>query len=538
MVKTKYIVVTGGVCSGLGKGAAAASIGALLKAANYRVFPVKLDPYLNVDPGTMNPFQHGEVFVTEDGAEADLDLGHYERFLDENASKLSNTTTGQVYQQVLRDERKGDFLGDTIQIIPHITNGIKARIRQAAKESQADFILIEIGGTVGDIEGEPYLEAMRQFHKEEGHDSVLFIHLTFLPYLEVTRELKTKPTQASVRELYRRGIQPDVILARTDHPIKKELLEKISLFCDVDENAVIPAPTVKSIYEIPLNFNKYKITEIMYRHFNMRGKKPNVKPWKDLVKKINNGLVPVSIAMVGKYTDHGDAYLSVNEALKSAGYFNNARVDIIHIDSEKLEQKEKHAMEKLKKVDGILVPGGFGKRGIEGKIIAARYARTRQVPYFGICLGMQIATIELAREVLGDATATSQEFDAHAKHTVIHIMPDQEKKMLARDYGGSMRLGAWDAKLKKGSRVHQAYGTGSISERHRHRFEYNNTYREQLEQAGLLISGTSPDGRIVEIVELANHPWFVGVQFHPEFKSRPLRPHPLFREFIKACLKK
>ncbi|MBI4122433.1 MAG: CTP synthase [Parcubacteria group bacterium] len=538
MSKTKYIVVTGGVCSGLGKGTAAASIGALLKSGGFKVFPVKLDPYLNVDPGTMNPFQHGEVFVTDDGAETDLDLGHYERFIDENASKFSNATTGQIYQQVLKDERRGDFLGKTIQIVPHITNAIKTRIRAAAQESAADFILIEIGGTVGDIEGEPYLEAVRQFHHEEGHENVMFIHLTLLPYLKVTHELKTKPTQASVRELLHRGIQPDMILARADYPIKKEMIDKIALFCDVKEEAVIPAPTVRSIYEIPLNFHKYNITDTIFNHFGLRPKKLNIRPWQNLVKKIKNGLRPVTIGMVGKYTDHGDAYLSVNEALRAAGYAANAKVEIVHIDSERLEKREALSWKRLKQVDGILVPGGFGKRGIEGKIAAARYARENRIPYFGLCLGMQIATIEFARGVLGDNSVSSQEFDEKAKHQVIHSMPDQEKKLLEREYGASMRLGSWSCKLKPGSKVARAYAEARIEERHRHRYEFNNVYREQLEKAGLTIVGTSPDGHIVEIVELENHPWFVGVQFHPEFKSRPLRPHPLFRAFIEACLKR
>ncbi len=538
MSKTKYIIVTGGVCSGLGKGAAAASIGALLKSAGCKVFPVKMDPYLNVDPGTMNPFQHGEVFVTDDGAETDLDLGHYERFIDEHASKLSNATTGQIYQEVLNEERRGDFLGKTIQIIPHITNAIKARIRKAAESSRADFILVEIGGTVGDIEGEPYLEAIRQFHNEEGHDNVMFIHLTLLPYLKATDELKTKPTQSSVRELHRRGIQPDMILARADTPIHKDLIEKIALFCDVKKEAVIPAPTVKSIYEIPLNFHKHKITDIVFNHFNMRPKKLDVKPWQQLVKRVKNGLKTVTIGMVGKYTDHGDAYISVNEALKSAGYHHHVKVKIEHIDSEKIEKKDATALRKLKKVDGILVPGGFGKRGIEGKIFAAQYAREKKIPYFGICLGMQIATIEYARHVLGYKDATSQEFDEQSDHQIIHIMPDQEKKMLKRDYGASMRLGSWDATLEKGTKVYKAYGEKKITERHRHRYEFNNDYRTELEKAGLHISGTSPDGHIVEIVEIEKHPWFVGVQFHPEFKSRPLRPHPLFRDFIGAVTNK
>jgi CTP synthase len=535
--KVKYIVVTGGVCSGLGKGTAAASIGALLKSAGFKVFPVKMDPYLNVDPGTMNPIQHGEVFVTEDGTESDLDLGHYERFIDENASKLSTTTTGQIYTQVLKDERRGDFLGKTIQIVPHITNAIKNRIREAAKDSGADFLLIEIGGTVGDIEGEPYLEAMRQFNHEEGNESVMFIHLTLLPYLKVTRELKTKPTQASVRELLHRGIQPDMIIARADYPIKKDLIEKISLFCDVKESCVIPASTVKSIYEVPVNFNKYKVAEAIFDYFGIKRKKVNVNPWKNLVKTIKNGLKPVQIAMVGKYTGHGDAYISVNDALKVAGYYHKAKVEIIHIDSEKLEKKDSSSWRKLKSVDGILVPGGFGKRGIEGKILAAKFARENNIPYFGICLGMQVSVIDFARSVLFIKDANSEEFNDKSENKVIHIMPDQEKKMLNRDYGATMRLGAWSCSLKENTKVRETYDSENISERHRHRYEFNNNYREVFEKNGFNVSGQSPDGNIVEIIELKNHPWFLGVQFHPEFKSRPLKPHPLFKGFVEACLK-
>ena len=537
MRQAKYIVVTGGVCSGLGKGAAAASIGALLKSAGFKVFPVKLDPYLNVDPGTMNPMQHGEVFVTDDGAETDLDLGHYERFIDESASKLSNTTTGQLYQEVLGDERKGDYLGKTIQIVPHITNLIKNRVLRAAKDSGADFVLIEIGGTVGDIEGEPYLEAFRQFHKEQGHENVMFVHLTLLPYLKVTKDLKTKPTQASVRELHRRGIQPDMILTRADYTIKKEDIEKISLFCDVKEKAVIPAYTVNSIYEIPINFYKYKILDTIFDHFKITRRKVSIKPWQDLVKKIKNGHSTITIGMVGKYTSHGDSYISVNEALKSAGYANSVKIKIEHIDSEKIEKKDKKSWNMLKKVDGILVPGGFGRRGIEGMIMASNYARKNNIPYFGICLGMQIATIDFAREAFSDKLATSQEFNSKAKNQIIHIMPDQEKKLLKKDYGATMRLGSWPAKLDKNSKVYKAYKQNKIDERHRHRYEFNNDYRQDLEKAGLRIVGTSPDNHIVEIVELDNHPWFVGVQFHPEFKSRPLRPHPLFHDFIVASIK-
>ncbi len=535
MTKTKYIFISGGVCSGLGKGIAAASIGAVLKTAGFKVFSLKFDPYLNVDPGTMNPYQHGEVFVLDDGTETDLDLGHYERFLDENLNRLSNLTTGQIYDQLLAQERKGEFLGKTIQIIPHITNVIKNYIFQAAKVSKADFLIMEIGGTVGDIEGEPYLEAARQLHQEQGDDKVLFVHVSLLPYLKISKELKTKPTQASVRELRRVGIQPDLILCRTDFPIKKDLLEKIALFCDVPTEAVIPAMTIKSIYEVPINFEKYKISQIIFRKFGIKDKIPNLTKWKKLNERVKNGKGQIIIAMVGKYTEHGDAYLSILEALRSAVYFHNTKLIVEWIDAEKLEKKDQKEWRRLRQMHGLVIPGGFGIRGTEGKILAAQYAREEQKPYLGLCLGMQIATIEFARNVAGLADATSAEFDSKAKNQVIHIMPDQEKKLLSRDYGATMRLGAWDCNLIKDAKAYQAYGESKISERHRHRYEFNNVYRDKLEKAGLVVSGTSPDGKLVEIIELKDHPWFVGVQFHPEFKSRPLRPHPLFRDFIKAA---
>ncbi|MFA4937457.1 MAG: CTP synthase [Patescibacteria group bacterium] len=538
MIKTKYIFISGGVCSGLGKGIAAASIGAILKAAGFKVFSLKFDPYLNIDPGTMNPYQHGEVFVLDDGTETDLDLGHYERFLDENLSRLSNLTTGQIYDKLLNQERRGEFLGKTIQIIPHITNAIKDYIFQAAKYSKADFLIMEIGGTVGDIEGEPYLEAARQLHQEQGDGRVLFVHVSLLPYLKTSNELKTKPTQASVRELRRVGIQPDIILCRTDFPIKKDLLDKIALFCDIPAVAVIPAMTIKSIYEVPINFEKYKISQIIFKKFGIIKKRPLLTAWEKLNVKVKNGKQLLSVAMVGKYTEHGDAYLSVLEALRSAVYFHNARLVVEWIDAEKLEYQDKKEWQKLKRAQGVVIPGGFGIRGTEGKILAAKYARETNKPFLGLCLGMQIATIEFARNVAKISKATSTEFDAKTKDPVIHIMPDQEKKLLSRDYGATMRLGAWDCTLIKGTKTFKAYGKNNISERHRHRFEFNNFYRAKLEQAGLVISGTTPDHKLVEIVELKNHPWFVGVQFHPEFKSRPLRPHPLFRDFIGACIKK
>jgi len=538
-MKTKYIFVTGGVCSGLGKGIASASIGAILKGCGYKICTIKMDPYLNPDPGTMNPFQHGEVFVTDDGYEADLDLGHYERFIDVPLSRYSNLTSGQIYQEILEKERKGDYLGKTVQVIPHITNKIKEFIKTAAKDSKADFLMIEVGGTVGDIEGEPYLEAARQFHHEIGDENVMFVHLTLLAHLKTSGELKTKPTQMSVKELERRGIHPDIIITRSDYPIAQELLNKIAMFCDVDEKAVIPAPTISSIYEVPICYNNAKVASIIFKKFGLPDKNPDLREWQNLVKKIKksnkNSLV---IAKVGKYTSHGDAYISVDEALKSAGFANNIKIKIIAIDSEKLEKKDKKEWQNLKSADGILVPGGFGKRGIEGKIMAANYARENKIPYFGLCLGMQIMTIEFARFILKTKDVSSEEFDEKTKNPVIHFIPDQKKKIMQGDYGATMRLGAYEAKLFKDSLSYKAYQQEKISERHRHRYEFNNDYRDVLEKGGLRIAGINPKRNLVEIVEVKDHPWMVGVQFHPEFKSRPLRAHPLFREFIKAAIKK
>ncbi|NMC51140.1 CTP synthase [Candidatus Kuenenbacteria bacterium] len=537
-MNTKFIFVTGGVCSGLGKGIASASIGAILKACGYKVSTIKMDPYLNPDPGTMSPFQHGEVFVTDDGYEADLDLGHYERFIDVPLSRHSNLTSGQIYQEILEKERKGEYLGKTVQVVPHITNKIKDFIKAAAKSSKADFLMIEIGGTVGDIEGEPYLEAARQFHHEMGDQNVMFIHLTLLPFLATSKELKTKPTQMSVKELEKRGIHPDMILARSDYPIPKDLLDKIAMFCDIDEKAVIPAPTISSIYEVPLNFAKSNVSGIIFKKFGAKERKPNLRQWQNLIKKIkaSNGKAVV-IAKVGKYTAHGDAYISVDEALKAAAYANNTSIKIVAVDSEKLEENNKKEWGILKKADGILVPGGFGQRGIEGKILAAKYARERGIPYFGLCLGMQIMTIDFARYVLSTKEVNSEEFDQKVKHPVIHIMDEQKKNMEASDYGASMRLGAWPCKIKKGTLAYRAYGKNLISERHRHRYEFNNKYRKLLEEKGFEISGTSPNNKLVEIAEIKNHLWMLGVQFHPEFKSRPLNAHPLFRDFIKAAIK-
>ncbi|PLX25367.1 CTP synthase [Candidatus Parcubacteria bacterium] len=532
--KTKYIFITGGVCSGLGKGIASASIGAILKSSGYSVFTCKLDPYLNIDPGTMSPYQHGEVFVTDDGTETDLDLGHYERFIDTSLSRLSNITTGRVYEKVLQGERTGHYLGKTIQIVPHITNEIKDYVRKAAKESKADFLLLEIGGTVGDIEGEPFLEALRQFHNEMGDENVMFVHLTLLPYLVASRELKTKPTQMSVRELHRRGIQPDIILTRSDLKVGKDELEKIAMFADVDRKAVIPALTVKTIYEVPLIFEKHNISEIIFEKLKLPKKKPNLSEWKSLVSKIKKTRKKLPIALVGKYNENIDAYISVVEAIKSACYHNNAKLDLLWINSGKLEKKDKKEMAKLKKAAGIIVPGGFGNRGVEGKIMAAKYARENNKPYLGLCLGMQVATIEFARHILETQEVDSTEFDSKTPNPVIHILPGHHKD---EDMGGTLRLGAYPCVLDKDSLSYKAYGTNKISERHRHRYEFNNDYREQLEKGGMRFAGLSPDKRLVEIIELRDHPFFVASQFHPEFKSRPLRPHPLFRDFIKTSVK-
>jgi CTP synthase len=530
---TKYIFVTGGVCSSLGKGISAASIGNLLTASGYKVFPQKLDPYLNVDPGTMSPFQHGEVFVTDDGAETDLDLGHYERFMDVPLSRQSSHSTGQIYQTVLDQERKGEFLGGTIQIVPHITDEIKRRIRNAAKASKADIMLCEIGGTVGDIEGQPFLEALRQLRHEEGRENTLFIHLTLLPYLKSSGELKTKPTQLSVKTLQSMGIHPDLILARADIRIPANLLLKISKFCDVDKEAVIAAPTVHSIYEVPLIFDKQNITQVICQKLNLKYRKPAMKEWESMVKNMTTPHPEILIGLAGKYNDLDDAYLSVIEAIKSAGYFNKRKAKIVWIDAEKIEAKDKAEWKKLHKVDGVVVPGGFGIRGTEGKILVAQFCRENKVPYLGLCLGAQLMTIEFARNVLGIKNATSEEFSPKAKHKVVHFLPGQSEK---RAKGGTLRLGTWPCIVKEGTHAFEAYKETMINERHRHRYEFNNEYRKDLEKHGLIFSGISPDHELMEIVEVKDHPFMVGSQFHPEFKSRPNRPGPLFREFIKAAL--
>ena len=537
--QTRFIIITGGVCSSLGKGISAASIGAIMKACGLKVFVQKLDPYLNVDPGTMSPFQHGEVFVTDDGAETDLDLGHYERFIDEPMSKLSTMTTGRIYTDVLAKERKGDFLGGTIQVVPHITNAIKNAITMAAEKSNAEIMMVEVGGTVGDIEGEPFLEAIRQLRSELGPKRLLHVHLTLLPYLKGSKELKTKPTQLSVRELRRIGLQPDMILARADYRIPKELLNKISKFCNVRREAVIPALTISSIYDVPLNFQKYNIAQIISEQFELGTMTPNMSKWEEGRVRYEQAHKEVPIALVGKYNGLEDAYLSVIEAIKTAAVHHKHKAEIVWIDSEKLEQKDKETWKELKRCKGMVIPGGFGIRGIEGKIAAAHYARTKKIPYLGLCLGSQILAIEFARAKLKDKELTSEEFDEEGKiprsKYVVHFLPGQHK---GRAKGGTLRLGAYKCKLKKGTKAHLAYNTDIISERHRHRYEFNNSMRKKLESKGLIFSGEWPETKLMEIVEIKNHPFMLGSQFHPEFKSRPHKPQPLFYAFMGAVLKK
>ncbi|ADL08893.1 CTP synthase [Thermosediminibacter oceani] len=530
---TKFIFITGGVVSSLGKGITAASLGRLLKSRGISVFMQKFDPYINVDPGTMSPYQHGEVFVTEDGAETDLDLGHYERFIDVNLTRDSNVTTGQIYWSVINKERRGDYLGATVQVIPHITNEIKERITRIARKSSPDVVITEIGGTVGDIESLPFLEAIRQLRTDLGKDNVLYIHVTLVPHLSKAGELKTKPTQHSVKELRSIGIQPDIIVCRSEKPLSRELKEKIALFCSVEPEAVVQNYDAESIYEVPLILKKEGLDEVVVRKLGFDGRKADLSEWEEIVQRIKNPSKQVSIALIGKYVELHDAYLSVAEALSHGGIANDARVDIKWVHSEDLEEDGIDLEEIFSGVDGLLIPGGFGDRGIEGKIKAIRYAREKKIPLFGICLGMQCAVIEFARSVCGLQGAHSTEFDPNTPHPVIDLMPEQkdiEKK------GGTMRLGHYPCRITPGTRTMEAYGEEMIEERHRHRYEFNNEYREVLEKAGMVISGLSPDGRLVEIIELKDHPWFVGTQFHPEFKSRPNRPHPLFRDFIKAAL--
>ncbi|HUZ78185.1 MAG TPA: CTP synthase [Chloroflexota bacterium] len=527
----KYIFVTGGVVSSVGKGIAAASLGQILKARGLRVCVEKLDPYINVDPGTMNPYQHGEVFVTEDGAETDLDLGHYERFIDENLTRSSNVTTGQVYNTVIAKERHGDYLGGTLQVIPHITNEIKERIFAAGRQSQADVVIVEVGGTVGDIEGLPFLEAIRQMRKDVGRQNVLYIHVTFLPHIGSTDELKTKPTQHSVNELRRIGIQPDVILARSDFGMTDDLREKIALFGDVNERAVVPLLTLDTIYEVPLLLEETGLGNFIAEELGLGDRVPNLDQWRDMVARIKAPKERVEIAVVGKYIALADAYISVTEALKHAAIYHDRDVKIRWIDSEDMEAPGRVSL--LEGVDGILVPGGFGSRGIEGMIITARHAREQGIPYFGLCLGLQVAVIEFARHVLESDEPNSQEFNHFTQHPVIHLMASQ---MGVSEKGGTMRLGTYPCVLVPNTRAADAYRETLVQERHRHRFEFNNDYKEMLTSRGLVISGMSPDWRLVEIVELKDHPWFLGTQFHPEFKSRPNRPHPLYRDFMAACV--
>ena len=529
----KYVFVTGGVTSSLGKGITAASVGRLLKARGLAVSVLKLDPYINVDPGTMSPYQHGEVFVTDDGAETDLDLGHYERFIDENLSQLSNVTTGRIYQAVIGKERRGDYLGGTVQVIPHITNEIKERIQRLARDGRADVVIVEVGGTVGDIESLPFLEAIRQMRKDIGRRNVIYIHVTLLPALAATGELKTKPTQHSVKELRGIGIQPDIIVLRSDHPVSQEIRDKIALFTDVASEAVIPAETASTIYEVPLLFEESGLGTLLVRELGLEQstQEPDLESWRALVERIKRPKPVLEIALVGKYIELPDAYLSVTESLKHAAWAHEVDVKVRWIDSELLTTET--ADEMLAGIAGIVVPGGFGHRGIEGKILAAKHARVNRLPFLGLCLGLQCAVIEFARDVLGTQDANSTEFDMFTEHPVIDFMPDQRT---LEEKGGTMRLGLYPARLTPGSKAHAVYGTELIYERHRHRFEVNNRYRPLLEAAGMVLSGQSPDGRLVEIIELADHPWFVASQFHPEFRSRPDRPHPLFDGFIGAAV--
>ncbi|HZP57187.1 MAG TPA: CTP synthase [Dehalococcoidia bacterium] len=526
----KYIFVTGGVVSSVGKGITTAALGRILKSRNVSVSIQKLDPYLNVDPGTMSPYQHGEVFVTSDGAETDLDLGHYERFIDEELTRASSVTTGQIYQAVIAKERRGEFLGGTIQAIPHVTNEIKARVRAIGRETGAQVVIVEVGGTVGDIEGQPFLEAIRQIRREESPHDTLSIHVTFLPHVGSTNELKTKPTQHSVRELRSAGIQPDIILCRADHEVTAEIRRKIALFCDVEERGVISLPTMDSIYEVPIVLQDENLGDYVIELLRLEASPRDLAGWREMVDRLQHPHGEVDIAVVGKYVELHDAYLSIKEALIHAGIARQVRVNIHWIHSERLEQEPVGSL--LDGCDGILVCPGFGGRGIEGKLEAARYARENRVPYLGVCLGMQMMVIEYARNVLGLAGANSTEVDPHTPHPVISLLSEQ---LGIEDKGGTMRLGGYRCRLVEGTRAAAAYETDEVVERHRHRWEFNNAYRDQLAAAGLVASGVSPDGQLVEIAEVADHPFMLGSQFHPEFRSRPDRPQPLFREFVRAA---
>ena len=528
---TKYIFVTGGVVSSLGKGIVAASVGRVLKNRGLKVTLQKFDPYLNVDPGTMSPYQHGEVFVTEDGAETDLDLGHYERFIDVNLGQYSNVTAGRVYSSIIEKERRGDYLGGTVQVIPHVTNEIKSRVLLAGESSDADVVITEIGGTTGDIESLPFLEAIRQIRSDLGRENVCYIHCTLLPYIKAAGEMKTKPTQQSVKELRGLGIQPDIIVVRNELALTDELRAKISLFCDIPKQNVIESRDVSNLYELPVNLKAQKIDDIVLKHFGLSAPEADMTEWLALVDRVDNLKENVRIALVGKYVELHDAYISVVESLKHAGYKHNSKITIDWIQSE--DVTEENVNDYLKDADGILVPGGFGDRGVEGKITAIKYARENKVPFFGICLGMQLAAVEFARNVCGLTGAHSSELDPNTPYPIINLLPDQEDVV---EMGGTLRLGSYPCTLAEGSVAHKEYGEINITERHRHRYEFNNFYREGLTGKGLVLSGVSPDGRLVEIVELPEHPWFVAGQFHPEFKSRPEKAHPLFAGFIKASL--
>ena len=535
MMDTKFIFVTGGVVSSLGKGITAASLGRLLKNRGYKVAIQKCDPYINVDPGTMSPYQHGEVFVTDDGVETDLDIGHYERFTDENSSKDSNVTSGKVYNSVIQKERRGDYLGGTVQVIPHITNEIKDRIFSLAKSSEADVVITEIGGTVGDIESQPFLEAIRQIKWQVGRDNCLYIHVTLVPLLKKVGEIKTKPTQHSVRDLRSLGIQPDILVCRCERPMERSIKEKLALFCNVETDCVINNYDCDSLYEVPLLMHEEKLDSIVCEKLGLEQRECDLESWKALVEREKNSKSsePVTIAIVGKYIELHDAYLSIVESLHHAGIYHGKSVDIKWISAIDLEDTD-NVEKLLGDVQGIIVPGGFGERGIEGKIVAAKYARENKVPFLGICLGMQLAVVEFARHVMGLEDANSTEHVQSTKNPIIDFMPDQKN---IEKMGGTMRLGSYDCELVPGSKAEQAYGTEKIAERHRHRYEFNNEYRQAMEAAGMSVAGVNPESDLVEIVEIKDHPWYVGVQFHPEFKSRPDRPHPLFRELFDAASK-
>ncbi len=530
----KYIFVTGGVVSSLGKGITAASLGRLLKNRGYRVTIQKFDPYLNIDPGTMSPYQHGEVFVTDDGAETDLDLGHYERFIDINLSKRSNVTSGKIYQTVIGRERKGDYLGATVQVIPHVTDAIKEQVFRVGREVDADVVITEIGGTVGDIESQPFLEAIRQVKKDAGKENVLYIHVTLLPFISASGELKTKPTQHSVKEMRSIGIQPDIIVCRTEYPISQDMKEKIALFCDVDVDAIIENRTAQTIYQLPLMLQEEGLDRIAIRKLGLEDRPCDMSEWQAMVDRIRHPQGEINVALVGKYVALHDAYLSVVEALDHAGYAVNRKINITWLDSEDVEDAD-DLDEMFRGIEGIVIPGGFGPRGIEGKIRTIQYAREHRIPYLGLCLGMQCAVMEFARNVCGLAGATSTEFDAHATYPVIDLMNDQTD---VEEMGGTMRLGIYPCKLAEGTRSRALYGEEIVYERHRHRYEFNNVYRKQLTDAGLILAGLSPDGHLVEAVEIKDHPFFVAVQSHPEFKSRPNNPHPLFFGFVDAMSKR